>query len=237
MTCSLDGAATRDGRPAAPGADGGHAVYDALRGLCDVVVVDARTVAAEGYRDTSTNAELRAWRARRGQRSAPVVAVVSASLSLDPTAAVFTTPMAMVLTSRAAPRLRREALTAAGVKVISCGDENVDMSLAFEFLAGMGLWRVLVEGGPPLLGHLTSDDLLNELCLTVKPTVLGGQGPRKVSSPTDAALGMRLAHILADEQNYLYTRWVRCPTTAAHQPHPTRAVRANRAECNMAGYQ
>ncbi|MCK5753925.1 MAG: pyrimidine reductase family protein, partial [Mycobacterium sp.] len=227
MICSLDGAATRDGRSAGLGARGDNAVFGALRGLCDVVVVGARTVATEDYGALSANDEFLGWRGRRRQRSVPAVAVVSASLDLDPEARVFATPMAMVFTSRAAPRARREQLTAGGVKVISCGDDDVDMHLAFEFLSGMGLWRVLVEGGPTLLGNLTDADLIDELCLTVSPTVLGGRGPRIVSSLGDAAVGMRPVHVLADADNYLYTRWVRHPRVAGERPEPVFARSAS----------
>jgi 5-amino-6-(5-phosphoribosylamino)uracil reductase len=202
MICSVDGASAHDGRSAGLGAAGDHAVFAALRGLSDVVLVGSHTVAAEDYHAVSTNPQFRTWRARRCRRSTPAVTVVSTSLNLDPTSAVFGTPMAMVFTAHDAPRDKREALNAAGVKVISCGDEAVDLSLAFEFLSGMGLWRVLVEGGPTLLGQLTEEDLLDELCLTVSPTLIRGGAGRIVATSADATLGMRPAHVLTDEENY-----------------------------------
>ena len=39
---------------------------------------------------------------------------------------------------------------------------------------------VLAEGGPTLNGQLAAADLLDELCLTTSPLVVGGSGPRIV---------------------------------------------------------
>ena len=50
-----------------------------------------------------------------------------------------------------------------------------------KILAERRLFRVLTEGGPLFLGLLIEDDLLDELCLTVAPLLVGGVAPRIVT--------------------------------------------------------
>ncbi len=82
-------------------------------------------------------------------------------------------------------------------------------------LAGLGLTRVLTEGGPSLLGTFIAADLLDELCLTIAPFVVGGKAKRVTDSPTEALHRMQRRHVLTDSEGYLYTRYSR----AAHE-HP-----------------
>jgi riboflavin biosynthesis pyrimidine reductase len=77
---------------------------------------------------------------------------------------------------------------------------------AFELLAGRGLRRVLLEGGPRLMSDVVRGGLLDELCLTVSPVLVGGDGPRLLAGP-GLAQGMRLAHLL-ESQSVLLTRWL-----------------------------
>ena len=76
-------------------------------------------------------------------------------------------------------------------------------------LAARGLTRVLTEGGPSLLGTFIENDLLDELCLTIAPIVVGGQGGRIAKATGAIQTGLRRAHLLADDSGYLYSRYVR----------------------------
>ena len=55
---------------------------------------------------------------------------------------------------------------------------DVDPVRAVAALADRGLRRVLVEGGPTLLGEIVAAGVLDELCLTWSPLVVGGGAPR-----------------------------------------------------------
>ncbi|PRC62545.1 hypothetical protein C6A85_02500, partial [Mycobacterium sp. ITM-2017-0098] len=70
--------------------------------------------------------------------------------------------------------------------------------------AERGLRRMLTEGGPGILGLFTEQDLLDELCVTVSPVLVGGNAGRIVSGPGDVRSAMALRHALADEAGYLY---------------------------------
>ena len=76
-------------------------------------------------------------------------------------------------------------------------------------LADRGLPRVLTEGGPMLFSSFIERDMLDELCLTIAPTLVGGQAGRIATGPGQVLTGMHCAHILTDEEGYLYTRYVK----------------------------
>jgi riboflavin biosynthesis pyrimidine reductase len=68
---------------------------------------------------------------------------------------------------------------------------------------------VLTEGGPRLLSSFVERELLDELCLTIAPCVVGGFGPRITTGAGQVLTRMRCVHVLTDESGYLYTRYVR----------------------------
>jgi riboflavin biosynthesis pyrimidine reductase len=67
--------------------------------------------------------------------------------------------------------------------------------------------RVLCEGGPHLLGDLAAADLLNELCLSLSPTLAGPGATRVIAGQPLAAHRMKLAHVLAGEDDFLFLRY------------------------------
>ena len=92
----------------------------------------------------------------------------------------------------------------------SGADPNrVDLSRALDLLAGRGMSRVLCEGGPSLLGAFIAGGLLDELCLTTAPLMVGGAAVRIATGPDDVLERMRRAHVLTDDDGYLYSRYTR----------------------------
>ena len=85
-------------------------------------------------------------------------------------------------------------------------DDRVDPRLAVAALAERGLQRLLCEGGPSLLGQLLAADLLDELCLTVSPT-LAGAGPQLFPDPLDELAQLDLAGLLEDD-GFLFHRYL-----------------------------
>ena len=76
-------------------------------------------------------------------------------------------------------------------------------------LASRGLPRVLTEGGPSLHSTFIEAGLLDELCLSLAPELVGGQARRIATGPGQVLTTMHRAHLLADDAGYLYTRYVR----------------------------
>jgi riboflavin biosynthesis pyrimidine reductase len=75
------------------------------------------------------------------------------------------------------------------------------------------LRRILTEGGPMLLGSFMQCDMLDELCLTIAPYVVGGLARRIATGPGQALTRMDCTHVLTDDAGYLYTRYVRAPVS------------------------
>lgn len=210
---SVDGGATSGGSSGAMGGPGDRLVFNLLRELADVIVVGAGTVRIEGYSGAQLSVAQRQHRQARGQSEVPPLAIVTKSGHLNRDMAVFTRTEVppLVLTCAAAAAQTRRLLS--GVcEVVDCsgGDpEKVDEATLLAILGARGLRRILTEGGPMLLGSLIERDMLDELCLTIAPYIVGGQARRIAAGPGQLLTGMRCAHVLTDDAGYLYTRYVR----------------------------
>jgi riboflavin biosynthesis pyrimidine reductase len=210
---SLDGGATTDGTSGGLAGPGDRALFKLMRELTDVVVVGAGTVRMENYSGVQLGVPQRQARQARGQSEIPPIAIVTQSGRLDRDMAVFTrTEVApLVLTTAAAARDARGLLTDVA-EVLDCSGSdpaNVDEAVVLSTLAERGMRRVLTEGGPTLLSSFIERDLLDELCLTIAPVVVGGQARRIATGPGQVFTRLRCSHILRDEAGYLYTRYVR----------------------------
>jgi riboflavin biosynthesis pyrimidine reductase len=211
MVSSVDGSSSIDGTSTALGNDGDALVFSALRGICDVVLVSSSTVSAEGYEPVRADPEFASWRRHHDMEPYPRLAIISAALHLDPSADVVRDPRTIIITHRGAPRDARRALSNAGATLADCGDDDVDIMRVLALLAERGLRRVLCEGGPSLLGRLEERELLDELCLTLSPNIIGGDAPRIVRSSAERPARTSLRHLLVDD-DYIYTRWSRADT-------------------------
>jgi riboflavin biosynthesis pyrimidine reductase len=207
MVSTLDGSATGPG--GVSGALGGavdKATFKALRGLSDIVLVGAGTVRAEGYHAPSADPVFADRRRARGQRPAPALAVVTRSGHVPTENGIFegSSPTYVVTTAQAdLARLRDRA---GKDQVIVAGDEDVDLDDAIRALAGRGFRRLLLEGGPTLLGQALAQGRVDELCLTWAPMLVGGTGPRIAIGP-DSVVTARPAHLIAAE-DVLLGRWL-----------------------------
>ncbi|MEV7425073.1 MULTISPECIES: pyrimidine reductase family protein [unclassified Streptomyces] len=212
MVSTLDGAAQHDGRSQFLSSAADMRIFGTLRGLADAVVVGAETVRLEGYRPARARDAFAGRRAAAGQRPAPVIAVVSASLDLDFAAPLFGEALVptLVLTGAAAPPERIRAARRAGAEVAIAGDgPGVDPVRALRALAGLGLTRLLAEGGPRLLGQFVAAGVLDEMCLTVSPTLTAGSAQRIAGGPAPAVPERFTLASLLEQDGFLFTRYRR----------------------------
>lgn len=208
FVASTDGAVTEQGRSRGLSTDADRMLFAAQRDLADVVLVGAGTARVEGYGPDRPTEPRRHLRRAAGRTDTPTIAVVSASLDLDPNAELFRAPDArtVVLTHDRAPALRRTALERV-VEVLAVGSQTIDLRLALTALADRGLRRVLCEGGPHLFGSLLAAGLVDEMCLTVSPLLAGPGAGRIVAGPSlPVPTPMRLDGVLA-EQGALFLRY------------------------------
>ncbi|MEU5307571.1 pyrimidine reductase family protein [Streptomyces sp. NPDC021562] len=212
MVSTLDGAGQHDGRsqPISGAAD--MRIFGTLRGLADVVVVGAETVRQEEYRPVRARAEFAGARAAAGQTEAAAVAVVTASLDLDFSLPLFTSPLVptLILTGAAAAPDRVATAEKAGARVVTAGDGmGVDPARAVRALAELGHTRLLTEGGPRLLGQFIAAGVLDELCLTVSPMLTAG-GAQRIAGGPGVAVPHRFELVsLLEEAGFLFGRYRR----------------------------
>ncbi|MGO1413913.1 MAG: pyrimidine reductase family protein [Microbacterium gubbeenense] len=201
---SLDGAATREGLSGGLGDDADHRVFDLLRRPADAVLVAAGTVRAEGYEAMRLDDDSVAWRTRRGKPPHPVFALVSLSLDLDPASPVFAdAPVRpIVYTTQNAPADRRSALERVA-DVVAVGAEEVELPAVVADLARRGLRHIHSEGGPSMFGSSLAQGAVDELCLTLAPTLEGGTARRIAASAEASPTPMQLVSVLRSSEELL----------------------------------
>ncbi len=209
MISSTDGGVALDGVSGGLGGPADKVVFSAIRSLPDVIVVASGTVIAENYRTAQTPPDAQRQRLERGQPAVPRIAIVTQSLNIDPSHRVFDGDVRpIVITSESSPAAKRMAL-AEVADIIIAGESSVELETALEQLGANGAQIVLLEGGPTLNGAFVDADLVDELCLSFAPMMLGGDGPRIVARSSNAdAHSMRLERIL-HQDGYLFHRYIR----------------------------
>jgi riboflavin biosynthesis pyrimidine reductase len=210
---SVDGGATADGTSGSLAGPGDRFIFNLLRELADVVMVGAGTVRIEGYSGVHLGVAERQRRQARGQSEVPPLAIVTKSGRLDRDMGVFTrteVPPLVLTCTAAADETRHRLADLAEVVDCSGGDPGqVDEAALLAILNARGLRRVLTEGGPTVLGSFVERDMLDDLCLTIAPYLVGGLARRIAAGPGQLLTRMRCAHILTDDAGYLYTRYVK----------------------------
>jgi riboflavin biosynthesis pyrimidine reductase len=148
MVSSADGKATLDGRTAPMSAAVDRELFHHLRTQADGILVGADTVRVERYGPVTKTPELQAKREREGVRPDALAVIATRTGDLPPDLPLLTkAPDSVRLMSDLRPGLA--ALRQDGIRSLLC------------------------EGGPTLNGALFADHLLDELFLTIAPTVAG----------------------------------------------------------------
>lgn len=181
--------------------------FGMLRALADVVLVGAGTARAENYRPVQIGAARAELRSRHGLSAAPPLAVVTRTLDLDLEGPLFlqaAAPTIVVTTSEAPPDLLSQARQVADV-IVHQGD--VDFALLLNQLASRGMRRVLCEGGPGLLADLLAVGLVDELCLTTSPVMVGNPAERRLIGALPEPLRLTLARSRTDD-GFTFSRYL-----------------------------
>jgi riboflavin biosynthesis pyrimidine reductase len=207
MIASLDGAAFFDGVAGPLSDPTDQNLLLTLRGYADVILVGAGTVRAEGYGPVRLNAAQVAERRQRwGVESPPRIAVftqtgdVPASLFAEGQRPILVT---IARLARSKPELGRYA------DFLIAGEAAVDLATAVEALRAEGLRRILCEGGPTLLDELVAHNLVDEMCLTVSPTLAATPIGARPGAPALAVpTRMALSHAVVVD-HYVYLRYAR----------------------------
>ena len=192
MVQSLDGGVTSDDVSADLGSPADQEIFRTLRSLADVILVGAETVRKENYGPPKLTADLRAQRESRGQRPLPEMAVISASLKLDPASRLFEDGHRPIIFTCPANRhnsheAKQRSLSEIAEVIVLEGSESnessesgvdspaVDLPAVRKILSEKGHKVILCEGGPTLNAQLVAHDLIDEFCISLSPTFVGGK--------------------------------------------------------------
>jgi riboflavin biosynthesis pyrimidine reductase len=179
-----------DGVVAVPGLPRSHAILGdesepdrfvmaLLRACADAIVIGSGTMLSSPQGTWRADrvyppaaGALGELRTRRGRPDQPLVAVVTAGGSFDPTHPVLESGVLVLTTEHAAADLRASVPDASEVVAVNDGD-TVDLAAAIASLRGRGCAVILSEAGPNLFAGLLASRLVDELFLTVSPLVAG----------------------------------------------------------------
>jgi riboflavin biosynthesis pyrimidine reductase len=165
FVASVDGHATVDQNSRRLSGSGDRELFYALRERVDAVLIGPKTLAAEHYKRMLPAPERRERRVADGRPAEPLAVTVSRSGNVNRDIPLFTDAPDRTL-------------------VFEGPDVNLDRVLR-TLRSEHDVTTLLCEGGPTLFGALLREQLVDELFLTLAPTLVGGaaSGPAVISGP------------------------------------------------------
>jgi riboflavin-specific deaminase-like protein len=157
FVASLDGKVAVKGRSGPLGGEADKALFQALRKTVDCVLVGAGTVRKERY-----------------GKMTPLAAILTGRLDLPMDTTLFSDPSSRVAVYTATARRMRPVAADVTLHRIARADLTVSAVLR-SLYRDHGVRSVLCEGGPSVLYQLAHERVLDELFLTLSPTLVGGE--------------------------------------------------------------
>lgn len=154
----------------------------AVRADCDAILVGAGTVRRDQPRLTVRYPDLLAARRERGMPDHPVKVVVTrGGQGLEPDANFFQQggPVIVLCTESALPDLRARLSSVAQV----VGMEQEGVATILSRLSGLGVRRLMVEGGCQILTQFLAAGAFHRLRVAVAPFMLGRAGAPRLAGP------------------------------------------------------
>lgn len=154
---------------------------DAVRASCDAILVGAATVRIDNPRLLVRSQARRDERVARGLPPSPTKVTVTRRADLDPRCHFFTAGDADKIVYCPSPLVAEARRRLGPVATVVDGGDPVEMRALSRDLAARGVDRLLVEGGGTVNTQFLTDDLVDELQLTVAPVFVGdSRAPRFV---------------------------------------------------------
>lgn len=182
---------TYERRGAAVSSARDKARVDRLRAGADAVMVGGKTLLEEDPRLTVKSEALRAERAARGLSPNPLkVGIVSNADELpDGDFVNFGAARVVIFAAERTSKARVESLRSRGVEVYVHDAPRVDLVEALRVLRGLGVERLMVEGGGTLNFELLRLGLVDELTIYVAPMIFGGESAPTLADGVGLARG------------------------------------------------
>jgi riboflavin biosynthesis pyrimidine reductase len=182
FVASLDGIVAIPGIPRSSSLiSGGHPadrfVVALLRASADAIVIGAGTFRAHQGPWTSENAypggakDFIDFRRQEGMSASPRLVIVTASGNLGSSRSKLQGTI-VITTPDGAREIEKDQAGAEVVSLDAIG--SIDVRQVIQYLSERGYARILVEGGPKLMGESMKAGIVDELFLTVSPVIAGG---------------------------------------------------------------
>lgn len=197
MVMSIDGAYSVQGRSGGLGTPGDRTVFHRLRGAADGILAAAGTARAERYRRPHLDDSTVERRRRAGLADHPRLILVSASLDLPEDLPLLRGDGVDPLVLH--PASSDTTDVPAGVELRAVGSSSLDLVDALAGLRRDGIELLLCEGGPSLLGQLHELDLIDELFVTISPSLVGGDAVGLLGRAPALQRHQRLHRVLEED--------------------------------------
>jgi riboflavin-specific deaminase-like protein len=218
FAATADGRITIGGRSGPIGNEADRELFHELRARVDAVMAGAATVSTERYGRLVRDEARREGRRAAGLDPDPLAILVSARLSVDADLPLLQDPDSRVVIVTESER-ELEGVRA-HVEYVRPADapaapEELHERTSMLVLAPLmrvlreryGVRTVMCEGGSVLAGALLREHLVDELYLSVAPTLAAGTGPTVVTGPPldpPAAMELRSLH---ESGGHLFLRY------------------------------
>lgn len=176
MVSSIDGKITAGGaqRPGSPGSPFDRSTMNVIRGHFDAVLAGGNTIRQHPYY-LGVPCELENARKQKGLASQPLTVVLTRSGRLDPVSPLFTRAprLPVVITSPAgAQRMAPSVKAKANIEILQNSTPHQIITLLRQKYQ---VRRLLVKGGPSVNYQFMHARLLDELFLTLHPSLIGNR--------------------------------------------------------------
>jgi 5-amino-6-(5-phosphoribosylamino)uracil reductase len=146
---------------------------DAVRASCDAILVGAETVRIDNPRLLVRSESRREQRAARGLPESPTKVTVTRRAELDARADFFNVGESEKIVYCASPRVADARDRLGRVATVVDGGDRIEMRALSADLGSRGIDRLMVEGGGTVHTQFLTDDIVDELQLTVAPVFVG----------------------------------------------------------------
>lgn len=146
---------------------------DAVRASCDAILVGAATVRIDNPQLQVRSQARRDERAARGIAISPTKVTVTRRADLDARANFFSVGDVEKLVYVERPFVADARARLGAVATVVDGGDTVDMRTISSDLAARGVERLMVEGGGTVHTQFLTEDIVDELQLTVAPVFIG----------------------------------------------------------------
>ena len=177
-------------------------------------MVGGHTLLDEDPKLTVKTAELRQERLSRGMTENPIKVGVVTRADVQPDGNFMSAGPArrVIFTTEQTSPAQVSVLTGLGAEVYVLGDKRVDLTQALEILHGLGVRRLMVEGGGSLNFELLRAGLVDEVSMYVAPKIFGGWNAPTLAAgdglAETAALNLSLVDVrVLDETGGLLIRY------------------------------